>query len=83
MSSGETDRPPVLPSDLHYEKWRTSINEWRKNTSVEPKRRALMVRAQFTGRAREVALKLDAADLNSRYGMDILLQALDKVLHRR
>jgi len=26
---------------------------------------------------------LDAADLNSRYGMDILLQALDKVLHRR
>ena len=83
MSNNESDRPPVLPSDLHYEKWRTSIDEWRKNTSIEPKRRALMVRAQFTGRAREVALKLDAADLNKADGMDLLLDSLDKVLRRR
>ena len=75
--------PPTLPSDLHYEKWRNQIEQWMNETSVDPKRQALMVRTKLAGRARDIALKLDAGELNRNDGMRTLLQALDSSLRRQ
>ena len=77
------DQPPTLPSDLHYEKWRQNIDEWLNTTNIDPRRRALVVRTKLTGRAREIALGIDAGKLNQSDGMDILLQALDSSLRRK
>eukprot|EP00111_Clytia_hemisphaerica_P009384 TCONS_00027546-protein len=76
--SDDEDQPPHLPSDLHYEKWRQAIDEWRRNTSIDLKRQALVVRTKLTGRAREIALKIDADRLNQAHGMHYLMKALDE-----
>ena len=77
------DQPPSLPSDLHYEKWRRQIDNWINETTVDRRRQALMVRTKLAGRARDIALKMDAATLNQENGMDVLLGELDKALRRQ
>ena len=77
------DPPPTLPSDLHYEKWRNQIEYWTDRTSLDPRRQALMVRTKLAGRARDIALRMDAGELNKHDGMRTLLQALDSSLRRQ
>lgn len=77
------DPPPTLPSDLHYEKWRNQIEYWMDRTSLDPRRQALMVRTKLAGRARDIALRMDAGELNKHDGMRTLLQALDSSLRRQ
>lgn len=77
------DPPPTLPSDLHYEKWRNQIEQWMNQTNIDPRRQALMVRTKLTGRARDIALGMDAGVLNQSDGMRTLLQALDSSLRKQ
>ena len=43
---------------------------------------ALAVRAKLAGKLRELALKLDAGDLNKDNGMDFLLENLDTAFRK-
>lgn len=73
-----TDQPPAFKANGDYELWRISLQQWRMSTEVEPRRQALVARTKLNGRAREIALSLDAANLNSDFGMDVLLEHLDE-----
>ncbi|XP_057309857.1 uncharacterized protein LOC130647864 isoform X1 [Hydractinia symbiolongicarpus] len=76
------DQPPILKEGDTYEKWRTEIVSWREHTAIELKRQALAVRAKLSGKVREAALRLDAADLNKKNGMSFLLDNLDQIFRK-
>ena len=76
------DQPPSFKEGELYDKWRSSVLMWQISTTVEPKRQALAVRARLSGDVRKLALKLDAADLNTEDGMAYLMQKLDAVFKK-
>lgn len=76
------DQPPILQEGDTYEKWRAEIVSWRQHTAMELKRQALAVRAKLSGKVREAALRLDAADLNKENGMSFLLDNLDQIFRK-
>ena len=74
--------PPVLLENGSYENWRNEIQMWQITTTMEPRRQALAVRTKLCGKVREVALKLDASDLNNDDGMSFLIDALDATFRK-
>ena len=75
--------PPALTDVTAYECWRADIHMWQITTSMEPRRQALAVRTKLCDAARNVALRLDAADLNNESGMTFLIEALDKQFRKK
>ena len=69
--------PPPLKEVRCYESWRCSIKLWQNATTMAPRRQALVVRTELCKEARDVALQLDASDLNHDQGMDVLMCCLD------
>ena len=69
--------PPSLGPDTNYETWKNELEIWKLVTDVKTEKQALAVTLSLTGQARAKALEIDATQLNSRDGMNILLTALD------
>ena len=69
--------PPSLGPETSYETWKNELEVWKLVTDVKPEKQALAVTLSLTAQARAKALEIEAAQLNSREGMQILLTALD------
>jgi transposase InsO family protein len=74
--------PPKLGPDTNYESWKNEVEMWRLVTDLEKKKQALAVALSLTGKAREVALEIDADELNRNDGLTRLLNSLDKVFEK-
>ena len=60
-----------------YETWKNELEIRKLVTNVKPEKQALAVTLLLTGQAKAKALEIDAAQLNTEDGMNILLTALD------
>jgi hypothetical protein len=74
--------PPKLGPDTNYETWKNEIEMWRLVTDLDKRKQALAVALSLTGKAREVALEIDADELNRNDGLTRLLNSLDKVFEK-
>ena len=79
MAAGHYKTPPHFDEKKSYESWKNEVEVWRLVTDLEEKKQALAVALSLTGRARDSALEIAAADLNVDGGMLILLTKLDSV----
>ena len=61
-----------------YDTWKNEIEIWRLMTDLAKKKQALAVTLTLSGKARETAIQVPAASLNTDEGMDILISELDK-----
>lgn len=71
--------PPAFEEKKSYESWKNEVEMWILVTELDKKKQALAVALSLTGRARDTALEIAAADLNKDGGMKTLLDALDGV----
>jgi len=71
--------PPKFDEKNSYECWKNEMAMWLLVTDLEKPKQALAVALSLTGKARETALEVPAADLNKDTGMASLLTALDAV----
>lgn len=69
--------PPSLGPDTVYETWKNELEVWELVTDVKPEKQALAVTLSLTGQARARALEIDAAELNTGDGMNVLVTTLD------
>ena len=69
--------PPSLEPETVYETWKNELAIWKLVTDVKPEKQALAVTLSLSGQARAKALEIDAAELNTVDGMNILLTSLD------
>lgn len=74
--------PPKFEDGMTYERWKNELAVWELVTDLEAKKRALAMTLTLTGRAREAALEVPAADLNKDDGIATLLKTLDKVFEK-
>ena len=73
---------PPFDEKTSYESWKNEIAIWRLVTELDEKKQALPVSLLLKGRAKAIALEIDAGDLNSETGVTALMTKLDLVFLR-
>ena len=74
--------PPGFDEGKSYENWKNEVEMWRRVTDLDKKKQALAVALLLNGRPRDIALEIQADDLNKDDGMTTLIRELDKVFMR-
>ncbi|XP_062409954.1 uncharacterized protein LOC134100639 [Sardina pilchardus] len=79
MSSKNYKVPPLFDEKKSYESWKNEVEIWKLVTELDKNKQALAVALSLSGRARNAALEIAAADLNKDNGLTTLLHKLDTV----
>jgi hypothetical protein len=75
-------QPPKFDDNTPYETWKNELDIWKLMTDLEKSKQALAITLTLTGRAKETALRIAAADLNKDTGVASLVRELDKVFQK-
>ena len=71
--------PPLLNEDTSYERWKKELTLWEICTEVPVAKRAAVVCLTLKGKARDIAVNLDVAAIQSENGIKALTDELDKL----
>lgn len=81
MASGYKN-PPLFKEGMDYDQWKNELKIWQLVTELDKEKMALAVTLTLTGKAREAALGITAADLNKAAGMKTLTDKLDGIFEK-
>ena len=76
-SRGSSKSPPVFDDSMSYDSWKKQVQLWQICCRLNEKEQAPSLALSLKGKAREAALELEVAELNSDGGMKTLLDKLD------
>ena len=76
---GFKNPPSFGDGEKDYEVWKTELEMWVLVTDIKEEKHAIAVTLSLKGQARAIALELDKTKLNSKDGIQFLLQVLDPV----
>ena len=71
--------PPMLNEDTSYERWKKELSLWEICTEVPVNKRAAVVCLSLKGKARDIAVNIDVASLQSDDGIKALTDELDEL----
>lgn len=71
--------PPVLMSDLEYEKWKKDIIIWTELTDIPKEKQALAIHLSLKGKSRNATSQIPLEKLRSEDGVDEIFVKLDRL----
>ena len=74
-----TVETPRLGNNTNYATWREDLLRWSSITTVSPSARALTIHFFLEGKAKVASDQIPRAQLETKEGLEILLNALDKI----